>query len=50
MYLEVVAVDFNPVEWVVWCSICDSALTEPTSNSELIDALESDLEKNHVHP
>ena len=50
MSLEVVAVDFDPVKWVVWCSTCDSSLTEPTSDDDVIDALEMDLEKNHIHP
>lgn len=50
MALEVVAVDFDPIQWIVWCSICDAPLTEPTSNDELIDALESNLEINHIHP
>lgn len=49
MSLDVIAVDFDPVKWVVWCSICDSSLTIPTENSELVDALEADLEKNHLH-
>lgn len=50
MSLEVVAVDFEPVKWVVWCRVCDAALTEPTSDDDVIDALEMDLEKNHIHP
>lgn len=50
MALDVVAVDFNPIMWVVWCSICDAPLNEPTSDSDLIDALEMDAEKNHIHP
>lgn len=47
--LDIVAVDSGPMKWVVWCEICDEALTEPTENDEVVEALEADLLTNHKH-
>ena len=47
MSVDIKAVDSNPMTWVVWCDICDKAVTEPTTNDELLDAQELEHSKTH---
>ena len=49
MSVDVVAIDVNPILWVVWCDICEEELTEPTDDDDLIDTLAEELEKTHLH-
>ena len=39
MSVEVVAVDFDPTVWAVYCEICDGYIGEPTTDDADIDAL-----------
>jgi len=39
MSVDVVAIDFNPTIWAVFCELCTSYIGEPTQNDELVDRM-----------
>ena len=39
MSVDVVAVDFNPTIWAVFCELCASYIGEPTQEDELVDRM-----------
>lgn len=41
MSTEIVAVDFDPTKWAVFCDVCDSYIGEPTTDGYAAEALES---------
>lgn len=47
MSTEIVAVDFDPTKWAVFCEICDSYIGEPTTDGDVADALESKHRLTH---
>lgn len=47
LMINVVAVGTRPVIWQVWCEICDEMASEPTTDGELADTLESEHRKFH---
>jgi len=47
MSVDVMAVDFNPVVWVVNCTLCKKIVSESTSDDELIEKLRLEHLKLH---
>lgn len=45
-----VAVDFNPILWVVHCEICDEEFGNPTANDEELEDTENEHRKSHNLP
>ena len=41
MSTEIVAVDFSPTKWAVFCELCDSYVGEPTTDGDEAETLES---------
>lgn len=41
MSTEIVAVDFSPIKWAVFCETCDAYIGEPTTDGYEAETLES---------
>jgi hypothetical protein len=46
-FVYAVAVDTQPVLWVVYCEICDEELGAPTESDDLLELLETEHVKAH---
>ena len=42
LLIYIAAVDFAPLVWQLWCEICDGAVQEPTSDTDLAESQEQE--------